>query len=312
MENCKVLVLLATYNGKNYVREMIDSVIDQDFDSYHIVLSDDGSADGTADILAEYEEKYSELITHYKSGRKFGNAQNHFMHLLSEFHDANYIMFCDQDDFWHRDKIRKTYIKMQETEKDSALPAMVHTDLRVVDKDMNVIDESFMHFSKLDGERMAVNQLLVQNVVTGCTMMINKALAEKAINYIPQSGILMHDWWLALIAAVYGQTGFLREATIDYRQHGNNVVGAKNVMSPSYLLSRLKSGSMKKSLRGAAEQAEAFLECLGENIPDDKKSVIESFSKTKDASILKRDYIYLKYRLYKYGIVRVAVQFLGG
>ncbi len=312
MENFEVLVLLATYNGEKYVKDMINSVIEQDFESFRIILSDDGSSDSTATILAEYASTYPELITHYKSGRRFGNAQDHFMHLLSEFHNARYIMFCDQDDIWHNDKIRNTFAKMQEIENDASVPAMVHTDLRVVDKEMNVTDDSFMHFSKLDGERMAINQLLVQNVVTGCTMMINKALAEKAVNNIPRTGILMHDWWIALIAAVYGQTGFLKEATIDYRQHGNNVVGAKNVMSPSYLLARLKSGAMRKSLKGAAEQAESFLECFGDTVPQDKKTVISDFAETGDASILKKDYIYLKHHLYKYGLIRVLAQFVGG
>lgn len=312
MKNSKVLVLLATYNGEKYIREMIDSVVNQNFDDFHIIVSDDGSSDSTADILTEYAENNPQLVTHYKSGERFGNAQNHFMHLLKEFHNSDYIMFCDQDDFWHSDKIRKTIAKMQEIETEKALPALVHTDLRVVDKNMSLIDSSFMNFSKLDGTRMNVNQILVQNVVTGCTMMINRALAEKAVNNIPASGMLMHDWWLALIASVFGQTGFVNAATIDYRQHGNNVVGAKNVTSPAYLLERLKSGSMKKSLNGAAEQAEVFLACFGDTVPQDKKAIIEDFAKTKGASLLKKDLVYLKHRLYKYGVIRVLAQFIGG
>lgn len=307
-----VLVLLAAYNGKKYIREMIDSVLQQDYDDFCLVLSDDGSSDNTVEILDEYELNNPGKVIHYKSGMRFGNAQNHFMHLLSQFHDAPYIMFCDQDDIWHSDKIRKTLCKMKEIENDSSVPTMVHTDLCVVDGELNVIDDSFMHFSKLDGNRMALNHLLMQNVVTGCTLMVNNSLAELSCSCTLPKEALMHDWWIAIICSVFGKSGFLDYATIDYRQHGNNSVGAKNVTSPSYLLTKLKSGAMKKSLRGAAEQAEAFLKCFGDAIPQDKKTIISDFAKTKDASIFKKDYIYLKHRLYKYGIIRVLAQFIGG
>lgn len=307
----KVLVLLATYNGENFVREMIDSVLMQDYDDFHIILSDDGSSDETVTILEEYSQKYQEKITHYKSGHKFGNAQNHFMHLLENFHDAPYIMFCDQDDIWHSDKIRKTIEKMQEIEIDGK-PALVHTDLVVVDGMLNKIADSFCAFSKLDGNRLALNQLLVQNVVTGCTLMINNALAQLSCRCPLPKEAQMHDWWIAIICSVFGRSAFLDYPTIDYRQHGSNSVGAKNVTSPSYLLTKLKSGSMKKSLRGAAGQAEAFLACFGDIIPSEKKEVISDFAKTKDAPFFKKDYIYVKHQLYKYGFIRVLAQFIGG
>ena len=311
MKNCEVLVLLATYNGEKFVREMIDSVINQDADSFHIILSDDASSDSTVGILDEYAEKYPELITHYRSGKKFGNAQNHFMHLLSQFHDAPYIMFCDQDDYWHSDKIRKTLAKMKEIETEG-VPALVHTDLVVVDGDLKKIADSFCGYQKLDGNRLKLNQLLVQNVVTGCTMMINNSLADLSCRCALPKAALMHDWWIAIICSVFGTSAFLDCSTIDYRQHGNNSVGAKNVTSPSYLLAKLKSGAMKKSLRGAAGQAEAFLECYGDIIPQDKKEVVAAFAETKDASLLRRSGIYIKHHLFKYGITRLLAQFLGG
>lgn len=307
-----VLILLTAYNGQKYVGEMIDSIISQDYNDWHLVLSDDSSSDATFSVLEEYASKHPDKITHYKSGKRFGNAQNHFMHLLEQYHDAPYIMFCDQDDVWHSDKVSKTLGKMQEIEKNCSIPAMVHTDLRVVDSDLNEISDSFCKHSKLDGNRLQLNQLLIQNVVTGCTLMINNALAKLCCRYELPKQALMHDWWIAIVGSVFGETAFLDMATIDYRQHGNNSVGAKNVTSPAYLLERLKTKSMKESIRDAKEQAEAFLNCFGDSIPSDKRTIISDFVKTKDASIFVKDYIYLKHRILKCGFIRVFAQFIGG
>ena len=142
----KVVILLAAYNGGPYIRQTIQSVLEQDYRELHLVLSDDGSSDGTAEILEEYRARYPRKITHYRSCVRFGNAQDHFMHLLARFGDADYLMFCDQDDIWHPDKVTRTLQKMKETEI-PGLPALVHTDLRVVDGDLKEIDPSFIHYS---------------------------------------------------------------------------------------------------------------------------------------------------------------------
>ena len=312
MESPTVLVLLATYNGEKFVREMIDSVLAQDFEDIKIILSDDCSKDSTAAILDEYADNFPGKITHYRSGLRFGCAQKHFMHLLQNFHNAPYVMFCDQDDVWHKDKIRLTLEKMKKTEGEECAPSLVHTDLRVVDGSLNEIAPSFCENSVIDGNRVALNQLLVQNVVTGCTMMLNRPLANLATS--KQGGedeMLMHDWWLAILAAAVGKIAFLNTPTIDYRQHGNNSVGAKNVYSPSYLLARLKGKSMKKAMQNAAKQSGAFLKVFDEHLNFDQKQMLGDFAKTQNLSLFKRNAIYRKYKLYKNGFLRVAVQFLG-
>lgn len=307
-----VLILLATYNGQKYIKEMINSIISQDYVDWHLILSDDSSTDSTYSILESYSNKYPEKITHHKSGKKFGNAQSHFIHLLEQYNDAPYIMFCDQDDVWHTDKISKTIVKMKEIEEDCNIPALVHTDLRVVDAKLNEISDSFCKHSKLKGDRLHFNQLLIQNVVTGCTMMINNSLAKLCCQHKLPKQALMHDWWISLICSAFGKSAFLDLATIDYRQHGNNSVGAKNVASPSYLLERLKTKSIKKSIRDCMEQAEAFLNCFGDDIPTDKKLILCDLVKVKDASIFKKNYIYLKHRIFKCGCIRILAQFIGG
>ena len=141
----KITILLAAYNGAQYIDQMIQSIQAQTATNWRLILSDDNSEDGTPEILERYAQEDSGRIVHYRSGQRFGCAQRHFMHLLEKFHDSEYIMFCDQDDVWHADKIFKTMNKMKQIET-SGKPAMVHTDLRVVDNRLEMIDPSFMHF----------------------------------------------------------------------------------------------------------------------------------------------------------------------
>ena len=290
---------------------MIDSLLSQDYSNIHIIVSDDCSDDGTDQILADYAVCYPDTISHYRSGLHFGCAQTHFMHLLHRFQDAPYIMFCDQDDVWHEDKVRKTLDLMLRTEINHGIPTLVHTDLRVVDQNLRVISPSFCQHSGLDGNRLAFHQLLVQNVVTGCTVMINRSLAQIACESCFESKMLMHDWWLALLASACGEVAFLNEQTIDYRQHGKNSVGAKDVRSVKYLLNRLRTGQSKQSMVNAAYQAQAFLDCYGYCMKQTDRLSARAFASTAEKSLLVRDYIYLKHKLLKHGLTRVVAQLLG-
>ena len=193
MNKPKVLILLAAYNGEAYIRQMIESVLNQTYPNFQLILSDDGSDDHTAQILSSYADKYPQKVIHYCSGQRFGNAQKHFMHLLSHFQDAPYIMFCDQDDVWYPDKIEKTLHKMLCVESAKNVPVLVHSDLRVVDRAGEPIAPSFCAHSAIDGNRLQLNHLLVQNVVTGCTVMINGSLAEIASRKYDTDAMLMHD-----------------------------------------------------------------------------------------------------------------------
>lgn len=310
MEHPEVYILLAAYQGEKYIRRQLESVLAQDYPNIRLILSDDGSTDGTIQILEEYAAAHPEKITHYRATGRFGSAQRHFLHLLTEFHDAPYIMFCDQDDVWHKDKVRVTLCKMQQLERGENIPAMVHTDLRVVDEKLMEISPSFWKHSNLDGSRLALNQLLVQNVVTGCTMMINRSLAELVCRSVPDRGILMHDWWIGLLASACGRTGFLPVPTVDYRQHGNNAVGAKNVRSGAYLWHRLTSKNMRRSLMDAAQQAEVFQNSYEDLLTAEQMVLLSAFVEAQKKPFLARNVVYLRHKLIKYGAVRKIAQFL--
>lgn len=312
MQEPVVCILLAAYNGEKFIEQQIDSILAQDYPNARIILSDDDSKDNTLEILKKYERDYPNRIVHYQSGRHFGSAHKHFLHLLTVFHNDPYIMFSDQDDVWHTDKVRKTLARMKELEADRQTPAMVHADLRVVDRQLNEIAPSFCKYSSINGNRTKLNQLLVQNVVTGCTVMMNRPLAELACTAMPEEGIVMHDWWIAILTAASGTIAFLDETLIDYRQHGSNSVGAKKVNSVRYLWSRLFSEKkMRDGLTVAAKQAELILNCYGPWLSEDAASLIKIYASIADKGIIARDIIFLRHKLLKDGFIRIVPQLLG-
>ena len=304
-----VRILLATYNGEKYIEEMVESILAQDYYDWELVLSDDMSKDDTPAILDRYAAKYPDRITHYRSGLHFGNAQDHFLHLLRQFPDAPYIMFCDQDDVWHPDKISKTLGKMKEIEK-TGLPSLVHTDLRVVDSGLQEMNYSFLAYSGIRGDRLSLKQLLVQNVVTGCTTMLNRELAVLANTHKPEGKILMHDWWLALIASSMGTIGFLDEATIDYRQHGNNTVGAKDTKSVAYILKKIRNDGVRKAMEDTYRQAEIFLQCFGNQLNQEQYRMVKAYGDLGHKGAMGRRVGFLKGGYYKFGVQRIVAQFL--
>ena len=285
MQNRSVTILLAAYQGNAYAGAQIDSILAQDYEDWTLILSDDG--EDTVSLFEEYAARYPEKLRHHRSGLRFGSAQKHFMYLISRFGcESPYTMCCDQDDIWHPDKVRMTLGAMKRAEmgRGPDTPILVHTDLRVVDGKLEEVNPSFMHFSQIDGTRLALHQLLVQNVVTGCTMMFNRSLGRLTARAEGINAMMMHDWWMALTAAALGKAVFLPEATMDYRQHGKNVVGAKNAGSFTYMVSRLKGDYIRRMRDESIAQAEAFLQCYQAELPEKEQEILQAYISLKESS----------------------------
>lgn len=280
MEQPRIIILLATYNSQRFIREQIDSLLNQKYKNIQIFVSDDGSTDSTLDILGEYPQ-----ITLLKSPAPLKSACANFMFLLNNAPVADYYMFCDHDDVWLEDKVEKALDKMLLNSCDK--PRLVHTDLAVADKDLNVISPSMFRMQGLSKEQ-TLSQALVQNSVTGCTVMINEPLRKLASKKASADGILMHDWFLNILALSTGTVDFVDEPLILYRQHGNNEVGAKDASSVSYLMK--KAFAVKKnrqSIKNTYRQAQAISEAIGDDLGEGK-ALIEEYAKNLDRNYFKR------------------------
>lgn len=244
----KIEVLMAVYNGSAYIREQIDSILNQTYENWHLTISDDGSTDGTDLIADEYAAKYPEQITRVYSGVRFGNARDHFM-WLSENCTSRYMLYSDQDDVFNPEKMSRLMDAMQNAERQwgGDLPILVFSDQTVVDEKLNVIEPSLMRCQKQAFDSFDYHALLIQNVVTGGAMMVNRPLCSLAVQCRSRERIIMHDWWMAATAARFGKIIYLDEPLSLYRQHGGNSVGAKRVGSAGYI------AGMMGNLRGVRE-----------------------------------------------------------
>lgn len=230
-------VLMSTYNGARFLEAQIDSILAQDHRDIRLLVRDDGSTDETREIVKRYAGK-DHRVKLVEDNHGNLRAFRSFMKLV-EVSDAPYFMYADQDDVWLPNRISKMLaaIRSIEAESGSNTPAVVFSDLTIVDEDLNVVDPSLWHFQQFD-PNISRNwkHLLAQNVVLGCAMIANAAARKISLPYrLPD---MPHDQWVALKASRYGRIEFIREATILYRQHGDNHSGA-NSFRLSYALERL-------------------------------------------------------------------------
>lgn len=257
-----ITILMAAYHGEKYITKQIESILNQTERDWQLVVQDDCSRDGTFAVAQEYMRRYPDRIRAVRRETPSGSARNNFFSML-HFAGSEYTMFCDDDDVWLPEKIRLTLLEMKHLEKTYGheSPLLVHTDLCVTNARLDTISDSMMRTQKLNPDRKSLNNLLIQNNVTGCTMMVNRRLIALAAKQgLPQYAV-MHDWWFALIASAFGQIAFVPEATMLYRQHDSNQVGAKNAGSLRYNLSRvLNSAETRQSLASSYAQAAEFAE----------------------------------------------------
>lgn len=305
-----ISILLASYNGEKYIAEQIESILNQTEKNFCLYINDDCSTDNTFKIAKEYEKKYPDKIKVTKNDKNSGNAKYNFINMMTE-HKDKYVMLCDQDDIWIPNKIEITLKKMLEVENryGKETPILIHTDLKVVDYNLKEISNSFKHYIYANYDKTKLNNLIIQNIVTGCTAMYNKSLAN-LIKY-PEGFIVMHDWWLALIASAFGVIDHCDEQTILYRQHGDNSVGVRNMRSLKFIIDyAMKVKKIKKALFETYEQTAAFMNTYKSELSNNQNKMLKEYSCLTESIKLKKIYVVVKYKIFKNGFFRVFSQII--
>ncbi len=303
----EIVVLLSSFNGEVFLAEQLSSISSQT-QQVKIIARDDGSSDQTVNVLL------SNKVALLESDENVG-AKDSFAKLLGYAMaktDADYFMFCDQDDVWYKDKVEKSLKKIQAMEAQyGSIPLLVHTDLEVVDSSLTTIAASMWSYEYTLPNKNSFSRLLVQNTITGCTVMINRKLGEKCLA-IPGKAI-MHDWWVGLVASYFGKIGYINEATIKYRQHGKNAIGAKRfkLSAARHLLGLCRglifgNNTCLEGLDVNMQQAKSFLDTFECELDGRTKRMLVEFSGLDKKNFLRRRLILLKYNLFKQGFIRNA------
>ncbi|MGQ7394476.1 glycosyltransferase family 2 protein [Streptococcus suis] len=217
-----VNILMSTYNGQEFLAEQIRSIQAQTFTDWMLLIRDDGSRDRTREIIADFAQQDNRIhLINPDSTENLGVIKS--FHALVKYQRADVYFFSDQDDVWLPDKLQVTLETAQAYPADQ--PLMVYTDLKVVNQDLQVMNESMIR-SQSHHANTELVQELTENTVTGGTSMINHALAEL---WTVTDDILMHDWYLALLATAFGKLVYVDQPTELYRQHAENVLGARTL-----------------------------------------------------------------------------------
>lgn len=261
MASTSIDILLATRNGARWLPELLASLEAQTCQDWRLLVRDDGSEDDTLEILQTFGQRLGDRMILLAGTKPLPGPMGNFAQLL-EVATASYVMFCDQDDVWLPAKVARSLETMQASEirHGTSTPILVFSDLRVVDAELRPLADSFWQSQGLRPMRVTYRRLLVQNVVTGCTLMANRRLIARACP-IPAEAC-MHDWWLALVAKAFGRLEPIPEPLILYRQHGGNSVGAHR-FTLIRRFSRILQGQVREYLHSAGRQAAAMLERFG-------------------------------------------------
>ncbi|MDD6194980.1 MAG: glycosyltransferase family 2 protein [Lachnospiraceae bacterium] len=207
-----VQILMSTYNGEHYIEEQIDSLLGQTYPEIEIIIRDDGSGDNTRQILRRYASEHNNIRV--IEGDNLGVTESFFELLRAS--DADFVAFCDQDDIWLENKIEAAVDKIGNGSK----PVMYCSNTILVDAEGKLIAPNDFSYKEPSFENA-----VVENICTGCTIVMNRPLADNIRTHLPKQAI-MHDRWFYLVATYVGEVIYDRESYIHYRQHGNNEVGA--------------------------------------------------------------------------------------
>lgn len=215
MSKNNVTVLMSTFNGDRYLREQIDSILEQEDVNVNLIVRDDGSTDNTISVLNDYSTR--DLLRWY-SGENLGTA-NSFFDLLKSSPESDYYAFSDQDDVWKKEKLKKAISEMKKLNNES--PILYTANYTLVDRNLKKINLNINHVTTT-----TFANSIVCSCCTGCTMVFNKKLRDLIRKYKKPQKVYMHDDWIHKVClAVGGKVIFDKSPVLFYRQHGDNVDG---------------------------------------------------------------------------------------
>jgi len=265
MENKKIDILMATYNGEKYLVEQLDSIINQTYHNWNLLIRDDNSTDKTLEIIQNYHKKDKRIKILKDNKGNLGIVRN-FEELLKSS-ESEFIMFSDQDDIWVENKL-DMYLKMIEKIKNKGF--MIHSDAILFDKNKsNILKDTFI-------SKKAINRGL-ENVffnyfVQGATILISKEIKNFILPFPKE--VYLHDRYIHLISELFFERIFVNKALIYYRQHGDNQIGAKNTIRE--LLSKRYFDERDRQL------IKVIYNKYGSLLTEDKKKLIEEYFKITD------------------------------
>jgi glycosyltransferase involved in cell wall biosynthesis len=268
-----VVILLSTYNGERHLPALLDSIAAQTEPDWRVVVRDDGSTDGTLAQVRQFAAAHPGRV-HIEAGSNLGAAAS-FMALLGHPEAvADFVAFCDQDDVWHPDKLARAVARLRTA---GTVPALYCSRAVLVDASLQRLGLSPPFRS------VGFDFALFENVAMGCTTVLNRAGHHLIAGSMPPAGgVVVHDWWCYLvIAALDGQLFCDPEPSVDYRLHGDNVIGLPRGVISGVIDQARRLARNPRRFFEPSRQAQSLLTCFGDALAPARRAVVEDLLAAK-------------------------------
>lgn len=288
----KVDVVLSTYNGEQYLAEQLDSIRAQTHTGWRLLVRDDGSTDGTAEMLRRYAGD-DERIRFVNDGAPAAN-----LGFVGSFHtlvaqtDADFVVFSDQDDVWLPSKLE--VLLTEARRHDNTVPVLYYTRWQAVDEHLEPIAAIGDRQDLFATTRL--HEQLTTNSVLGATSMINARLARAWQGY---EGLRSHDVYLGLVAAALGELVYVPETTTLYRQHGRNQYGVDHQSAGGRSVRAKTEQFWTYYLEQKKREARLVLAITGARIPPERRRLLEDFVLLNTYPLPRRVRLVLRHRFYQ-------------
>lgn len=288
--SARVAILLSTFNGAPFLREQLDSLISQTHQNWVIFASDDGSSDSTLAILAQYQLNLGQDRLVIFPGPRKGFSANFLSLLKRPELDADFYAYCDQDDIWEPGKLERS-VRWCETITASQ-PALFCGRTRLIDETGKPIG-----YSPLFSAPPSFRNALVQSIAGGNTMLFNAATRTLLMKTHEGDQIISHDWWTYLVVAGCGGIVHYESVpTIDYRQHGRNLIGSNSGFKDRIVrLKKLLAGTFK-DWNDANLQA---MRAVQGQLSNDSQQALTLFVQARKSSLFKRLFLISRSGVYR-------------
>ena len=271
-----VAVLMSTYNGEKYLKEQIDSILEQRDVEVTLFIRDDGSKDGTLAMINQYVKNCINIKL-VKDKNNLGPGMSFLTllkHIIIEERKFDFYAFADQDDIWLDNKLKEA-VKLI---PDSNNVPTLYCSNQLIYKNDNIEGERFRQKPEI-----CLKSQITRNLLYGCTFVFNLSLASLVVESgFPDKGIIAcgnHDAWLVLVALLLGQVVYDQKAYIKYRLHGNNLVGIHNLTVKERITRVVKEGYRRKNLR--MKRAKSLRTIFAGQIKPKDKIVLDEFADYK-------------------------------
>lgn len=258
----KVAILLATYNGEKYVQEFLESLALQSHSNFRLYVRDDGSSDATREIVGSFKNRLD--IKFVDGSERLGPAAGFFQILMQAEAEHPLYFFADQDDWWHPEKLERAL---------AAIDGRYEEVLLYCSR-LEYVDENLQHigFSRVP-RILTFKNAVVENVATGCTVAFTNRVRRDVLDANPH-GFIMHDWWLYLYCSAMGKVLYDPIASIKYRQHGGNAIGAATTALEDFRRRWRRFARREGGVHRLSGQAAAFLGCYGDRLSQAHRSIL--------------------------------------